>query len=306
LLKADDPAPVEAALRAICARSARVAAGRVSVMKASYGDLPAGPQADVTVKVRRLLKAGENAIEVSNANFGDPAGGLAKKLRVEYLADGVAAVQTVDEGGTLVLMASVAPAPVVEALCAALPGAQKPARLSLLRVLRAAGGPKALDAIRAAARDSDAEVRDTGLRLLCDWPTADAQPDLIQLVDTSADAKVKTLALRGAIRLSELPDAPAGDRLGTLRGLMERAERVDERRLVLGALGGMRSAGALELVVDRLADAELKEEAALAAVSIGEKLAKPLSAAAKDALAKVATSTANPELQKRAKALAGR
>ncbi|HVT82452.1 MAG TPA: hypothetical protein VHM90_17555 [Phycisphaerae bacterium] len=71
------------------------------IRKAVYGDLPDGPAVDVTQKV--VAAAGKMAVvmDASNDNFGDPAPGIAKKLRVDYLANGAARSRTVNEGETL-------------------------------------------------------------------------------------------------------------------------------------------------------------------------------------------------------------
>ena len=61
---------------------------------------------------------------------------------------------------------------VLTALASA-PPAQKPA---LLRVLGAVGGANALDAVRAAAGEANAEVKGAALRALAAWKTADAAP----------------------------------------------------------------------------------------------------------------------------------
>ncbi len=54
------------------------------IVKAEYGNLPDGPLADVTRQVAALVKAGALSVDASNDNFGDPAQGKSKKLRVDY------------------------------------------------------------------------------------------------------------------------------------------------------------------------------------------------------------------------------
>jgi len=50
---------------------------------------------------------------------------------------------------------------------------------ALLRVLGVIGGTDALNAVRSAANDSNAQVRAVAIRVLCAWKTADAAPDLL-------------------------------------------------------------------------------------------------------------------------------
>ena len=121
---------------ALCARQSGPAGGNVVIIKAEYGDLPAGPSADVTKKVAALVKAGALAIDASNDNFGDPANGHAKKLRVDYSVNGVTASKTVREQETLTFTATSTPPAIVDAICAAMPAARGEAKLALLRSLR--------------------------------------------------------------------------------------------------------------------------------------------------------------------------
>lgn len=89
-----DPAPV-----------APAAAGKLVIVKAYYGDLPDGAKTDVTEKVTAMVKDNALSVEANNENFGDPADGIGKKLKVDYTIDGKAKSRTVNEGETLRLSA---------------------------------------------------------------------------------------------------------------------------------------------------------------------------------------------------------
>lgn len=293
----------ESALSALCARQSGPASGTIVILKAQYGDLPDGPAADVAEKVTALIKAGAMAVEASNENFGDPANGIAKRLRVDYTVNGVPGSKTVAEGDKLTFTATWTPPAVVEALCGAIGGAQGEAKLALLRTLRAAGGPKALETVQAAAGDSDPQVKDTALRALCDWPTPDALPRVAELLKTAPTKALKVLALRGYVRLVPLQDAPDAKKFEALKDAMTLAERSEEKRLVLSALGQVPTADALALVASSLEDVTLKEEACLASVAIAEKLGASHAAAVTAAMRQVAKLTANKKLAARANAL---
>ena len=73
------------------------------IVKAEYGDLPAGAKTDVTQKVAAAVKDGGLSIDASNDQFGDPAEGVQKTLCVTYTLDGVNASKTAVEGETLVI-----------------------------------------------------------------------------------------------------------------------------------------------------------------------------------------------------------
>ncbi len=294
----------ENALSALCARQSGPAVGNVVIIKAEYGAaLPEGPSADVTKQVAALVKAGSLAVEASNGNFGDPANGIVKKLRVDYTVNGVAASKTVRELETLTFTATSTPPAIVDAICGAMEGSKGEAKLALVRALRSAGGPKALQTVKAATADKDAQVKDTSLRALCDWPTSDALPLLADLVKTPPSGTIKILALRGYVRLVPQQDAPDAKKLDSLKDAMRVADRNEEKRLVLSALGNVPTVEALTLVTSHLDNAVLKEEACLAAVAIAEKIASDgdeVTAAMKQ----VAKATADKGVAARANALA--
>jgi HEAT repeat protein len=307
LVKARSSAEVQAAentLSTLCARQSGPAGGNVVVIKAEYGDLPAGPSADVTKQVAALIKAGALAIDASNDNFGDPANGHAKQLRVDYRVNGVNASKTVREQETLVLTATSTPPAIVDAICGAVQGARGEAKLALLRSLRTAGGPKALQTIEAAIADADPQVQDTALRALCGWPTPDALPLISELVKTPPTKTIKILALRGFVRLVPQQDAPEAKKFDSLKDALALADRNEEKQLVVGALGNVPTAGALALVASHLDNPVLKEEACTAAVTIAEKLASSHGAQVTAVMKQVAKMTANKELAARADAAA--
>jgi HEAT repeat protein len=308
LVKARSSAQSQAAestLGALCARQSGPAAGKVVIVKAEYGKLPEGPLADVAQQVAALVKAGALAVDASNDNFGDPAQGHPKKLRIDYRVGGVTSSKTVGEGETLTFTATSTPPAIVDAICTAMGEARGEAKLALLRALRSAGGRKALKTVWEAATDLDAQVRETALRALCDWPTPDALPLVAELVKAPPTKTIKILALRGFVRLVPQQDAPDAKKLDSLKDAMALADRSEEKRLVLSALGDVPTVDALTLVTSHLDNPDLKEEACLAAVAIAEKIASNHGAEVTTAMRQVANATANKKLAARANAIAG-
>jgi HEAT repeat protein len=294
----------ENALGALCARLSGPASGKVVILKAEYGVLPEGPLADVTGQAAALVKAGALSVQASNENFGDPANGHGKRLRIDYRVNGATVSKTVGEGEAVAFTAVSAPPAVVEAICGAMGGARGEAKLALLRALRSAGGCKALQTVKAAAADSDAQVKETALRVLCDWPTPDALPLLAELVKAAPTKTIKVLALRGFVRLVPQQDAPDAKKLDALKDAMALADRNEEKRLVLSALGDVPTVDALTLVASYLDHPELKEEACLAAVAIAEKIASSHGAEVAAAMGQVANATANKKLAAQAQTIA--
>lgn len=157
-------------------------------------------------------------------------------------------------------------------LVALLPQAQPPQKVALLRVLGAIGGADALKAVREAVKDQKPELRAAAIRILGAWKTADAVPDLLALAQNAADPTDKLLGLRGYLGWAAKPDVPAAERLAMCRQAAALAQKPEENKLLLGALGSVNSPDALGLIVPHLDDAATRDEAAAAAVSVAEKL----------------------------------
>ncbi|HEY4329288.1 MAG TPA: DUF3395 domain-containing protein [Phycisphaerae bacterium] len=75
----------------------------LAITKAVYGDLPDGPQTDVTKKVADLATRRRLSVAASNDLFGDPASGIVKKLRVDYEFGDLKGSRTVGENDVLLL-----------------------------------------------------------------------------------------------------------------------------------------------------------------------------------------------------------
>ena len=248
-----------------------------------------------------MVAAGAISIEASNSNFGDAAPGIVKQLQIEFTANGVTQTKTVREGSSIMLMVGTTPEGYIDELRSALAKASTPQKLALLRVLRAAQGPKALDAIRTAANDSDSQISGEAISILCGWPSAEALGDILKLTKTAADAKVKILAVRGAIRLIPLQNVDVARKMAGFKEIMPLIRRDEEKRLLLGALGAVPSPEALAMAMSHLDSAATKNEASFAAVAIADKIAAQNGAEVTEAMRKVLKATDNRDVQKRAR-----
>jgi HEAT repeat protein len=300
---ADDIQAAERAVTSVCMRSAKIATGNVVILKAMYGDLPKGKKADVTRKVLKMVGDGKLEIEASNNNFGDPAPSTFKSLQIDYKVAGRVDSKTAKEGETITIAARAVDPACTEAVLAALPGAPLEPKKALLRILRAFGGQSALKAIRIASTDANSEIRESALRALFEWPSADALPDLAKLARNAPSETFKILALRGYIRLIQEQDAPVGKKVTALKDASSLAKRTEEKKILLAALGTVPAVEALTLVMPHLENPALKEEAAAAVVGIAEKIRAPRPPAVTEALGAAAKATRNQQTAKRAKAL---
>ncbi|MBK9138889.1 MAG: HEAT repeat domain-containing protein [Verrucomicrobia bacterium] len=184
---------------------------------------------------------------------------------------------------------------------------------AMLRVLGALGGPEALEVVRAALGSQDAAIRADAIRVLSDWRTADAAPDLLNLARSAATANDKMLGLRGYVGFASNPDLPVEQRLAICREAATVAQRPEEKRLLLGALGSIKNVAAVELITPHLQAADTKEEAVAALVAVADELLKRNDASAKAVAAQLVApleaagnATGNADLAKRVKTLTER
>ncbi len=185
----------------------------------------------------------------------------------------------------------------------------KPAtKAALLRVLGSVGGAKALASVRSAIGDSNKEVHSAAISALNDWPTVEAAPELLALAQSLEDAEEKLLCLRSVLRWAADTDVPAKQRLAFSKDAAGLIQRDEERKLLLAALGGINSPDAVEQILPFADVATVREEACVAVVNIAERMAKSRNATKLaprviSGLEKVAQTTANGDVAKRAKAL---
>jgi HEAT repeat protein len=147
-------------------------------------------------------------------------------------------------------------------------------RIIALRVLASAGGPGALAAVRSAVEDKDETVQDEAVRTLSTWPnnwpedSGVAEP-LLALARSSSKTPYQVLALRGYLQYvqgdKQLKD---DEKVGKVTELLPLIKRPEEKRLAIAAIGGIPTAGALELLVTFAAEPAIAEDACSAIVKL--------------------------------------
>ena len=171
---------------------------------------------------------------------------------------------------------------------------------AMLRVLSVIGGTDALNAVREAAKDSNAQVSDAAIRVLCLWKTADAAPDLLALAKNSPDRSHKTAALRGYIYLARDEKISTEMKLKICRQAATLIQRNEEKKFLLGALSTVPAVEALSMAMTYLDNAATRDEAAFAAVAISEKIVDQKPREVTEALQKVLKATNNRNVRRRA------
>jgi HEAT repeat protein len=159
------------------------------------------------------------------------------------------------------------------------------ARCSLLSLLVICPDPPALETVTAALTDGNPQVKNTALRTLADWPDTAAWDTLATLYREAASEPERAVAFRGLARLLGEGNGQPNDRLITrYRDLLATAKAENDRKLVLGALGGCAHPEALRLAVSLLGDADVSAEARAAVKKIAEAIKPQYPQAAEEAL----------------------
>ena len=186
-------------------------------------------------------------------------------------------------------------------LVVGLASAQPAQKCALLRILRSVGEAKAFNAIRAAMSDASKEVQDEATRLVCDWSTVEAAPDLLVLARNSSNATYRVLALRGYLRVSGDKNVTDGQRLAMCKDVVALAQRDDEKKALLSVLASAGDVESLLLAATYLDQTAIKEEACLATVAIAERLPKDKPEAVRPVMEKVLTASQDNKLTARAR-----
>jgi len=181
-----------------------------------------------------------------------------------------------------------------------LKGAETESRLALLRVLGRIGSPQALEVVLASLNDADARVAGEALSVLTDWPAQDAAPHLLTLAQ-GADPDRKAAGMQGYVRLAEA-NPSVEERFAMLTKAMALAERPEDKKLVLGPWGSVRTLPSLEALRPYLDDPAIQNEAAVAIIAVARQVGQDANARpqALDALNAVAAKCQDANIRERA------
>lgn len=270
--------------------------GRRRMTSAMAAVLKAAGESDPQIRSAALERLGE---------LGGPAElpALFEMLRGEQTQD-FSAVEAAISG---VLSWLKSPEPYADQLTAMLAQASPAQKGSVLRILGSIGGATALETVQAALGDPNAEVQAVAIRTLLAWKTPDIAPKLLSVARSADNPSHKTLALRGYLTWAGRADLPADQRLAMCRQAAQLAQRTEEQRQLLSALGNIDSPEALALITSYLSASATKNEAAAAAVSVAERVLKRpdasgLAAKLVEPLQKLAQAGVPPPLAQRAEA----
>jgi HEAT repeat protein len=188
-------------------------------------------------------------------------------------------------------------------LIGSLPEAPTAAKSFLLELLGSVGGSKALYAVVAHATDPDNEIQDAATRVLGEWMTPDAAPELLKLATTLDSDRFKIRAVRGYIRIIRQLGLPTEEKLAMCRQALAVAQRDEDKKLVLEALERIPSTESLSLVMSQVNSPSLQGQAGSTAVSIAERILKEHPAQVAEAMQQLYDAKLGDDLTGRAQAL---
>jgi hypothetical protein len=156
--------------------------------------------------------------------------------------------------------------PVIEILKQASPAE----RAELLPLAGRIGGSAARREIQAALDSNDAATYEAGVRAISNWPDASVAGQLLELSQQAASPTHRLWALRAFIRVIALPsDIPDVRKLALLQQAMQRAERDEERTLVLQRVSAVRTVEALRFLLPYLDQPPLAQAAGASIAELG-------------------------------------
>jgi HEAT repeat protein len=193
----------------------------------------------------------------------------------------------------------------VSPLADAVRSAPLEARLSLLPVCAGLNDATAREALRAAVKDPDAQVREAAIGAVCDTHDPEMLPDLIQLASGSGEKKFQLMAIGGCVRLSKAEEGasiPMTTKLRAFKTILDTPLDAAERRLLLSGLGAIADEQALAMALPMLDDDAVRPEAARAVIQIAGAISGAQSEPAGAALKKVLGLSVDAAAQKAAEA----
>jgi|GEM_PF-1312034 len=159
------------------------------------------------------------------------------------------------------------------------------------------GGSRGLEIVlKIASSEKDSTLQTFAIRSLADWSTADAAPHLLNLTKTLKSPELQTIVFRGYIRLCRESEISEADKINLLTEATKVVQSVEQKQLILGALGELSSLDALRIATPFIQDGQVSQEACFACVGIISKFGGQQKAEAAPILKNIIHTAKNPTL----------
>ena len=194
----------------------------------------------------------------------------------------------------------------VKPVVSALNSAKDPkVKASLIAALGKTSSPDSYSTLVKYLDSADDSVKTAAIRSLSGWDNGLPAEKLLKTAESSTENIHQVLAFRGFVStVGRKSDRSVDENINLLKKAMTIAANSLEKKKVLSALGGMPNAKTLELAMSYIDDPELKNEAAMAAIAIGDRLRradKDTKEKAKQAMKKLLEVSSSKTVKDRAK-----
>jgi len=148
-------------------------------------------------------------------------------------------------------------------------------KVSVLRVLPALGGTRALSAVADETRNEDPRVRSVAVLALARWPDLGAAPELLRVARSTSSLRDRLLALSGYVQLVGRSNLPGPGKLELLRAALDEGRDAGDKRPVIVGLAAIREPGSFRLLSELLNDPALGQTAAAALLEMASSQSVP-------------------------------
>jgi HEAT repeat protein len=144
-------------------------------------------------------------------------------------------------------------------------------RSSLLLALGELGDDSALPLLRKSLDDGQEGIQRAAITALSGWPNAAPQADLLRVARDGKNSAHQVLALRGYIDLAGRADSmKPEEKVQCYKTALSLAPNAAEKKKVFAVLTNVKTVEAMQLAVSCVPNEQVKEEAALATVTIAK------------------------------------
>jgi len=146
-------------------------------------------------------------------------------------------------------------------------------QISLIEVLGNIGSDGALPVLRDFLNHPDNDIQYSTIKSLSRWPNDDPAMDLKEIFENSEDIKKHTLALQGYVQLLSISESLTEDQKAmAFQKAFYQALNLDEKKIILSAMGNIGSLKALEMSVGLISDKDLQLEAEASIINMSDKI----------------------------------
>ena len=143
------------------------------------------------------------------------------------------------------------------------------AKEAFLKVMGKIGSSEIAGILKSEYASSNEKLKEAAFRAMTEWPGTEFISLMKELAQNGKDEKTKILAMRGYLKMIQENGSDAKLALEAF----DMAERKEEKRMVIGAMGDFASKAVFEFLNKMIDGSEYKAEAEISAANMAKKLA---------------------------------